>query len=65
MSILVLSAVIGAALIIAAVLAVLWFDGWDRKRSVREPLVPEFTPRRDTPRAITRITRDQLDWEIN
>lgn len=61
----VLSALIGVALIIAAVFAVDWLARWDRKRAARKVHVPEFRPRRDEPRAITRITKDQLDWEIN
>jgi hypothetical protein len=59
-----LSAVVGVAVICALFLAVLRLLERSWKSGPR-PLVAEFNARRDEPRAITRIRKEHLDWEIN
>lgn len=52
-------------LIITAALALnLTLSRLARRRGSPNFAVPEFTPRQQKPRAITRIHKDNLTWEI-
>jgi len=51
--------------IVAAICGVLLISFLSSRRSTRRPpSVPEFTPRDDRPRVLTRLRKDDINWEI-
>lgn len=51
-------------IIMAALAANFTMSRIARRRASRLPAVPEFVPRQQKPRAITRVHKDNLTWEI-
>ena len=62
MSMFLLGAITGIA-IVSAVAAVL-FDNYRNRAPATRQVIPEFSPRRHPPRAITRIHSNDIFWEI-
>lgn len=57
-----LAGLAGIALIVALTLWLI--DRHGKRRAQYEPDLPTFEPRQDPPRARTRISKDNLTWEI-